>query len=332
MHKERNSNIELMRIIAMLFIISHHFLVHGMKIWEDTSWDNLTLLSIDSFFFVGVNVFVLISGYSRIRFDLNKLLRIYVLTAIIGGVGYFAHLLIDNASLGRSLLYNTIFSISHTPGTWFIKTYIFLFLLSPILNTALDHFDKKQMRLVLLLLTGLCVYFGWFWQDNVNKDGYNLINFIWIYFIGYYLRHYYDVKKLKPIYYLVVWGIASISNAILFIVYDKYVAWTYNNPLVVLAAIALFLFFVSFNFSSKPINFIAQSTLGIYLLHENAYLSPLLYKPQCIQYYSTNIFNFIISVLTIFFVCALIDNVLRHFIANPILKIPPVFARKHNKS
>lgn len=116
MSKMRNSNIELMRIIAMLFIISHHFLVHGMNIWQDSSWDNLTLLSLDSLFFIGVNVFVLISGYCGIRFNWNKLLRLYLLTAIVGGIGYIVHLIIDNASLGSSIIYNTIFSISHAPG------------------------------------------------------------------------------------------------------------------------------------------------------------------------------------------------------------------------
>ena len=109
MHKLRNSNIELLRIVAMLFIISHHFLVHGMNIWQDSSWDNLTLLSLDSLFFIGVNVFVLISGYYTIRFDWKKLLRLYLLAAIIGGVGYMTHIITDDASLGRSIVYNTIF-------------------------------------------------------------------------------------------------------------------------------------------------------------------------------------------------------------------------------
>lgn len=328
MLKERNSNIELLRIVAMLFIISHHLLVHGMSIWENSSLGNFVLLSIDSLFFVGVNVFVLISGYCSIRFDWKKLLRIYLLVAIIGGFGYIVHLYLDRASLGKSVIYNTIFSISHAPGTWFIKTYVYLFLLSPILNTALEHFNKKQALLSLALLTVICVYFGWYWRDDVNKDGYNLVNFIWIYCIGYYLRNHFDLHKTKSIFYLVIWLVASILNALFSILFDTYVSWSYNNPLVTIAAIGFFLFFVSYDFSSKPINFIAQSTLGIYLLHENAYLSPLLYKPQCVQYYSTNIFNFIISVLTIFFVCALIDNVLRHFIANPILKSPPCIRKK----
>ena len=36
---KRNSNIELLRIMAMLFILIHHLLVHGLKIFPDCiSW------------------------------------------------------------------------------------------------------------------------------------------------------------------------------------------------------------------------------------------------------------------------------------------------------
>ena len=322
MHKLRNSNIELLRIVAMFFIISHHFLVHGMNIWQNSSWDNLTLLSLDSLFFIGVNVFVLISGYYTIRFDWKKLLRLYLLAAIIGGVGYMAHLIIDDASLGRSFIYNTIFSISHAPGTWFIKTYIFLFFLSPILNSALNGFDRKQTQLVLILLTIISVYFGWFWQDDINKDGYNLINFVWIYCIGYYLSHYFNHRKISCFIYLLISIICSIFNAVISIFIEAYQAWAYNNPLVVFAAISFFLFFLSFNFSSKFVNCIASSTLGVYLIHENAYISPLLYKEQCVTFYSSNVVSFFLSVMGVFVICSIIDYGIRILIANPLLKLP----------
>lgn len=331
MYKLRNSNIELLRIVAMLFIISHHFLVHGMNIWQDSSWDNLTLLSLDSLFFIGVNVFVLISGYYTIRFDWKKLLRLYLLAAIIGGVGYMTHIIIDDASLGRSVIYNTIFSISHAPGTWFIKTYIYLFFFSPILNSALNSFDRKQTQLVLILLTIISVYFGWFWQDDINKDGYNLINFVWIYCIGYYLSHYFDHSKISCLIYLVISIISSISNAVISILIESYQAWTYNNPLIVLAAISFLLFFLSFNFSSRLVNYIASSTLGVYLIHENAYLSPLLYKQQYVLFYSSNVIYFLISVIGVFVICSIIDLMIRELVANPLLKIAPPPTSQRNK-
>ena len=326
MLKERNSNIELMRIIAMLFIISHHLLVHGMKIWEDSTWNNFVLLSIDSCFFIGVNVFVLISGYCGIKFNLKKLFYLYILTSIIGGLGYFVHLYVDDVSLGKSVIYNTIFSISHAPGTWYIKVYIYLFLLSPIVNIALQNFNKKQIHLVLFLLTIICVYFGWFWQDDINKDGYNLVNFIWLYCIGYYLSNHFDFNNfLSKVYLLPIWVIISIINVIIVIMFDSHVAWTYNNPFVVFASISFFLFFISLNFKSRLINIIAQSTLGIYLLHENSYLSTFLYKESFVEKYSNDVILFVASVFGIFIVCGIVDFIIRTLVVRPLMKITPPY-------
>ena len=69
----RQSNIELLRIIAMMFIILYHIAFHGN--WDDGSifWpDEITfnvlfLQSILPFGKIGVNIFVLISGYFLIN-------------------------------------------------------------------------------------------------------------------------------------------------------------------------------------------------------------------------------------------------------------------------
>lgn len=320
LNKMRNSNIELMRILAMLFIISHHFLVHGMNVWQDSTWSNFCLLSFDSTLYIAVNVFVLISGYFGIKFTWKKLLMMYLLIACIGGIFYFVHLFIYKSSFGRSVIYQTIFSISHG-NTWFIRVWIYLFLFSPIINTALNAFDKQHLRFVLFLLTVICVYFGWFWQGEVNKDGYNLINFIWIYSIGYYLHHYFDYNPKCSLIYIVVWLLCSIINVILFITLDSYCAWTYNNPLVVVASIAFFLYFRQLNFSSKLINAIAQCSLGVYLIHENAYISPIIYGEEFASIYSSNIIYFIISVLLLFSLCAVIDFIIRKILLYPVLDV-----------
>lgn len=316
---ERNSSIELLRIFAILFIISHHFLVHGMKLWEDISWSNYILLTLDSAFYVAVNCFVLISGYYSIRFDWKKLLRIYLLTAIIGGIGYLTHLIIDDATLGRSVIYNTVLCISHPPKTWFVQIYVFLFLFSPLINAALSSLDKGKMKQVLCLMTIVCVYIGWFWQDNVNKGGDNLINFIWCYCIGYYLKNYFKIDRFAKIYYLLIWILASCLNTVLSITIDSYIPRGHNNPLIMIAAINLFLFFRSFNFSSKYINIIAGSTLGVYLIHENTYLSRFLYRSDCVSFYQSNIFNFVLTVVGLFVICVLIDMTIRYLILNPCL-------------
>ena len=59
--KTRNSNIELLRIIAMMFIVIWHISVHAQK-GELPSHNYIISITI-----TGVNLFLLITGYFGIR-------------------------------------------------------------------------------------------------------------------------------------------------------------------------------------------------------------------------------------------------------------------------
>ena len=78
MSKKRQSNIELLRIIAILFIISFHYVYKSGYVLTDL---NINSLTIKSFWFLGelgVNLFVLISGYFLIngKFTFKKLIKL----------------------------------------------------------------------------------------------------------------------------------------------------------------------------------------------------------------------------------------------------------------
>ena len=76
---ERKSNFELLRIIAMFMIIFHHISVHS-------NFNNLTTTNLLYLKFIqiggkiGVNIFVLISGYFLInteRIKINKIFKLW---------------------------------------------------------------------------------------------------------------------------------------------------------------------------------------------------------------------------------------------------------------
>ena len=62
---KRQSNIELLRIVAMLLIIAHHFSLHGGFVFSTASItvNRLWIQFIQIGGEIGINVFVLISGY-----------------------------------------------------------------------------------------------------------------------------------------------------------------------------------------------------------------------------------------------------------------------------
>lgn len=94
--KERNSNLELYRIIVMLLIVAHHYVVNSglIQVLENEPLDvpSCVMLVFGAWGKTGINCFVLITGYfmCRSRFTWDKLLKLYMqilfYTVIIYGV------------------------------------------------------------------------------------------------------------------------------------------------------------------------------------------------------------------------------------------------------
>ncbi len=61
----RNSSLELLRIIAMILIVVHHYAVHSGFIYEYQPFtaSKLIMQTLSIFGKVGVNIFILISTY-----------------------------------------------------------------------------------------------------------------------------------------------------------------------------------------------------------------------------------------------------------------------------
>lgn len=155
----RNSNIECLRIIAMLMIIASHFSIHG-----GFSFDT-TFISVNRFYYqflqiggkIGVNLFILISGYFLVnskQFDWKKVALLWGEIIFYSVVIYFFFVLIgvETFSIGK-LIIACMPVISEE--WWFASTYIILFLLYPFLNVLLTNLTKKQFQAMLLTM-GVC--------------------------------------------------------------------------------------------------------------------------------------------------------------------------------
>jgi hypothetical protein len=282
----RESNLELLRLVCMYYIVVHHILIHalhqvaGYGLTVDLSKYTIISTILDSFLFVAVNSFILISGFFSIRLKMSKLIHIYILCAAYGALFYFLHLYLDGQSIGRTFLKQSLFAISHS-DLWFIQSYFFLCLLSPLLNGSIDYMNKKQHLSVIIALTFLNVYFGFVWQNPINPDGYNVMNFIFIYVIGQYIKKYISIQKLtevrnKLIFLYIVMSVV-FGLWVLFVVFIlkrsamSTISWSYNNPVIIISAIMFFCVFLTFNFRSKKINWLATSTIAVYIIQENRY-------------------------------------------------------------
>ncbi|NLE14233.1 MAG: acyltransferase family protein [Clostridiales bacterium] len=336
--KDRNSNIEWLRIISMLMIVALHYnkngggalyasgLLYNLK-FGDRHY--LLVWLFESLCLVAVNCYVLISGWflSAKAPKPRKLIPI-VLQTFLYSVGIY---LIACASGVVEFNLKTMVIFYLFPlirgEYWFMTVYVVLVLLSPYLNRLIGTLEKKEhLRLVLasgIILSAIPTVF-YFGGDSLgNKDGYSLLWFAFLYILAAYLRMYPIDFKLpgKHLIYASIYIIASLltlgskllQNLVLSKEYWNF--YKYNSLTVLAGSVALFLIFVSLpeKHHRLPI-VIGSTTLGVFLIHNqyvirdnilwNKIVVPLDYIGGSTLAY---LGHFVLSVVGIFVVCSIID-------------------------
>jgi len=334
--QSRELNIELLRIVLMIMIVCHHFLMRGRGLHllytsESTNINDDALhgLFIDSFLIMTVNCFIFISGYYGIKFRVKTVLSL-LMQAITYSIGID---IIFNLFTGDTLSFDTIMNgfLSVPNGQWwFITTYFFLYLLSPFLNLAKQHLSKFQFLYILGVLTIINFIIG-FTLDPTSLgvlNGYSLFSFICIYFYGQAFSTYLNFERGK-LFYLSLYVICSLLIFGMFFISMKYIgvglAWRaffYNNPLVLISAISFFFFFKNLKISYKIISFFSSSVLAIYLIHEHPRSADFLtdnLNTLATNYKIGSVYITLFLIAVLLFLCGTMIEKLRVAITEPFL-------------
>lgn len=286
--KERQSNIELLRIVSMFFIVLEHILINGTDFYSHAIGNQLLVAnSIIGFTYIGVNCFILITGYFGAEFSWRRLISLYLICGfyeLVGSVIAYAH---GDVAWSTTAWSYIIFPLSHS-NMWFIRCYVILLLLLPILNAGLKQLNQQQYIYALIALTVLNLYFGWFHkQADFNATGYTASQMVYLYVIGRYLGRYTDWDKIRKYrhYLLLSWLVLSILWGVLQNVHNTvcvvphWNGWAYNNPVVLVSAILFLAIFRCIEIRpSKWINLFGGAMLGVFLIHMNRYVGTYIYN------------------------------------------------------
>lgn len=316
-NKKRMANIELLRVISMLMVITLHFLGRGginagatvlSGTWVLASvWDSLAIISVD--------VYVLISGYFLIKssFKIQKLIDIVLQVFIYSFVLYLFFVIIGKNTFSISGFIISVFPIM-TNQYWFASAYVGLYILFPFLNKGLLAMTKKQHRnLCIILVLLFALYLP---SKALGQNGTGIVWIICLYVFGSYLRLHYEPKGklnfqiiamyvvpaiLLPLSKIIITIISAIISPSLLI----YNGWfyKYNSILVLWAAVALFIVFLNIRISgeriSKIICFAGSLTFGVYLFHNNPSLRDHLWNGLKLPSIMNNWWFFLVGVLII---------------------------------
>lgn len=335
---DRNSALEILRIIAMLMVFLHHAIIHGgTSFWASNDLQDFFREGFFHLGKIGVIIYVIISGYflSASKFSYRKLFKFIVEIYLFVFIGLIITIVRDKPLLDWEFFKPYIFIFSSNQY-WFASQYLLLFISAPLLKLGLDKMSRNAHLAIIGMLFIFCSI-----MPSVFKlfaYTYYFLHFILFFFIGAYLRRHPlpDLKWGK--WLVIIFAIALFSIMTLIVVKTAFDPvkkdWANrlyqndNSPLAILIALCMVIFFTQLKpFKSKIINFLSLGVFEIYLFHDNIAIRPKIWhlgidtatlphsKNWWIQFLGANLLKFLIvmaiaiaiKVIYDLTVCKLID-------------------------
>lgn len=208
-------------------------------------------------------------------------------------------------------------------GYWFVEKYLGLILIAPFLAQLASILSKQRYQLLLLVLgvINVTIYAPLATQMGEVTHGVSLQWFIFLFFVAGYIRRYAPLKgsnKILPLF-LLSWTVNYI-----YVLSEKLFTGSMSTPIpylpyngiIFFESYFLFLLFRDHNFKSrfwKPFVVLAPYTFGVYLIHENHFISFHLWQGAYSPLHLINSWNLvpyiIILSISIFLICAFIDAI-----------------------
>jgi len=325
-------------------IILHHFSLflelHNMK---ELSIDS----SIGTFFFVfgklGVNIFILISGYFLInsKFKATRIIKLWLqivfYSVLIMAILKFANII----SVSWKELYKYFLPISYHKY-WFISTYMYLYLLSPFINKFAKSLKQNDYKTLLIILTVLfSIIYSIIYDSNKYITGTGIFEsiswFVYLYLLAGYIRLYgikllQDKKKniIIACLALILFLVVIFGSRYIFIEFGKlgnllkYFTRMNSIFLLILAVTIFYIFKNMKERHSKVVNYFGHLTIAVYLIHEHPNLRMIIWNnvEKIMNHLNMHVILMaILSTIALFVFAAICEFVREYMLEKNILKL-----------
>lgn len=341
--KERSSNLELYRIVVMLLIVMHHYVVNSGL--TDVMEQNPTSVGSIYLYLIGVwgktciNCFVLITGYfmCQSRITLHKFLKLLLqiefysivigLTFMVSGYSQFSV---------RSLI--DITNPIHAVGKNFTGCFLLFYLFIPFLNACINHLSQFQHLLLLMLCVFIYTILG---SIPVIYIEFNYVTwFSVLYVIASYIRKWHIPYDSSFRFWTLATTLAlfvSVMSVALMLfrtnLSDRPTSFSYvafflqdsNKVMALIVSVCSFMMFKNMKLKqSSFVNAVAACTFGVLLIHAASDdMRKWLWRDVCNNvgvYQENSIYLHALLVpIAVFCVCAMIDYVRQKTIEQPLL-------------
>ena len=288
--KARQSNIELLRVIAAMGVIILHF---NGRVFQCTAAadHNLLLAQVTEVLFIGaVDLFLIIFGFFQCEKEsvtLYKPLALLAQVSLFKGADYFLCCFLTNTPLSLAAFLQWL-----VPTNYFVDTYVAVLLVSPYVNKLLNRLSYASFRKLIIVCAALFAILPCFVDqmylrtgnaaylvmsvvsDKGALDGYTFVNYLFMYLIGAFIRRRQKEKGSIPMRLALLFFSAATFCELGIMLLKRYLMiqysmiYAYNSPFVIMMAVSAFLLFQQINLGTKSfINRLAQATFIVYLAH-----------------------------------------------------------------
>lgn len=331
--KNRNANLDLLRIVSMLLIVFLHSIDHSGVLESAENCGTIMYFYVRFTYAlcqVCVNIYIMLSGYFMItsKFRLHKLVTLWMEAVFYSFVLKLVFMVTGQDPFSPVSLVSCLFPIL-TGRYWFLTIYVGMYLISPFLNILIHAMDRKKHALLnICLFTIMSVWSSLHpaFAGMNSGGGWGLAWFVVMYLAAAWLRLYY-VPNNKPFRYLALFialpifmaatqtvlGWANIPGAKILAAIAAH--WfRYDSAPVYIMTMCLFIGFLNVSIRSKNLSTVIVSvaplTLGVYLIHAHANVSPWSWEVLNLPSWMNSVAFPLIqvaSVLCIFAACTVLD-------------------------
>ena len=279
----RKSNIELLRIISMAIIVLNHYVSRRgiVETYGVFNFNNNIAHLFRSTGYPALVAFVLISGYFMAgegKFKTKRIVSLLVQVVAFTLVCLLIGVFVLHARCGADkIIMSFVPYLYGYDAYWFVGPYLGMCLLAPFMDLLMNTFNEKQHKLFLLLSIILVFGISTNRAFSMSNERNGVLTFVILYTIAGYIKKYRledKVTKSKLIIILIsfwalsysTYPIGHLLNVELFnnMVIDM------NNIFSLVIGVSFFLLFLKISINTNRfINYIAGSTFGVYLFHEN---------------------------------------------------------------
>ena len=327
--QERNWGIDLLKMICMIMVIVQHILGHGWIAQQinPESWKYSVVIGLESFSYLGINCFAMISGYVGVKTKYRyttlaiQWLKVWLYSILFTLIV----MIVEPGTVTRDEMLTGFFPTIRRQW-WYFTAYAGSFMVVPLINAGMRQMNKRQAGMCVAAMMFVFSGLNFFNGDPFNVGaGKNVLWLIVLYALGAYMGYFGILEKVS-----IKWiALLAAGSAVLAVgaggitsrVCELFTGerngyWFFHrndSPTTVLLAMTMLLLFSRLHIArgTKLLKWIAPLNFSVYLIHDH----PLVRRCTISEYarYLAElpklwiVPGIILSAVVIYLICILID-------------------------